>query len=540
MQENSNSNFDSQYNISIRTKLLLMGLLLILNTIIRIPSIPHEKGYDSFFIHSLANSISNYGVAKWWINQASIFGLYPYSYASAVPFTLSGMSQLTGIKMELAILLFCIILGLFSIFASFLLAKVLFDDNFLYEFIFAAIFSLSAGILNLTTWEITTRSQILVFFPFILYLVFQIIKLKAKFFLLFIMTLTLLIATHHFFYLILFYSCLITICALFYNFIEKYKHIHHQKIRLRNNSLNYIYISIFIIIFITIFLNGTQMGLLDSGSKYSWILNIIVIAARNLGFVFPLSAGGLLYLTLKKDKLMKEWSILICLLPTIFFSFNETYGYLIIYMLCIWLGAVGFINLIKNQKRNSRVVSTTLIILLIFNVTFSSFFTHYRLGVGGGYNEWYMKEQTYQTGEWLKDNTNWDKKAVPSSIMNGDCYRIYAVSGGHPILFLDDINNYINGFIKLNENNIEKVPMTSMKFYSDNPYVLKSGTTSVGAYTWLSYFPVTSHDTQEFLAVSNISYFLQDTNDLNTPLYMSLPESKNSIYNSGRMIIWTM
>ena len=75
-----------------------MVLLLLLNIIIRIPSIPHEKGYDSFFIHSLANSISYAGVAQWWINWMSVFGLYPYSYASAVPFTLSGISQLTGIS----------------------------------------------------------------------------------------------------------------------------------------------------------------------------------------------------------------------------------------------------------------------------------------------------------------------------------------------------------------------------------------------------------------------------------------------------------
>ena len=44
-----------------KIKIKLLFLLFLLNLIIRIPSIPHEKGIDSFFIHSLANSISLFG-----------------------------------------------------------------------------------------------------------------------------------------------------------------------------------------------------------------------------------------------------------------------------------------------------------------------------------------------------------------------------------------------------------------------------------------------------------------------------------------------
>ncbi|WIM42082.1 hypothetical protein [Methanosarcina mazei] len=532
MQENSSSNSDVQYNPSRRTKFLLMGLLVILNIVMRIPSIPHEKGYDSFFIHSLANSVANFGVAQWWINWMSVFGLYPYSYASAVPFTLSGMSQLTGIRMEIVILLFCVLLGLFSIFASYSLATVLYD-NFLHRFLFAVIFSSSAGTLNLTTWEITTRAQILVFFPFLLYLLFQIIKFKTKFVMLFIVTALLLLATHHFVYMGLFYSGLIFIVALIYK-LNRNQPFQIQKTQLRNINLNYMYISSVFFLIILIFLYGSKWGLITSGSRYAWIIDILMITGRNVGLTLLLSIGALIYYIFKKDKLLDEWAILICLIPTLIFSFNQTYGYLTTYLFVTLLGSAGLFNVIKNQKQNRKVVAATVVILIILNITFSTFFVHYRLGIGGGNSEWYMSEETYNTGEWIKENISWDKKAVSNS-MQGN--RLFASYGGQPVLYRDDISNYMNGFVTLNESKIEKKSPFSKSFYLDNPYVLKSGTTTSGLYSWISQYPITSENSQNFINGNNISYFYDDSLNYNR-LFGSLPQSKNSIYNSGRMRIW--
>jgi len=534
MQENSSLNSDVQYNPGRKTRFLLMGLLVILNIVIRTPSIPHEKGFDSFFIHSLANSVTNFGVAKWWINWMSVFGLYPYSYASAVPFTLSGMSQLTGIRMEIVILLFCVILGLFSIFASYSLATVLYD-NFLHRFLFAAIFSLSAGTLNLTTWEITTRAQTQVFLPFLIYLVFQMVKKpKVRYVVLFIITAAFVLATHHFVYIALFYSGIIITCALLYKLNNRSKYLGIQIAQLRVINLNYIYILTIFLLLILIFLFGTKWGLITSGSRYAWIIDIGIITGRNVGFILPISIGGLIYCIFKKNKLLEEWAILICLLPTLIFSLNQTYGYLTTYLFITLLGSVGLFNVIKNQKQNSKIVATTVIIFLVLNVAFSTFFVHYRLGMGGGNYEWYMSEETYITGEWIKEKISWDKNAVSNS-MQGD--RLFASYGGQPVLYLDDINNYMNGFVTLNESDIEQTSMFSKSFYLDNPYVLKPGTTTSGLYNWISLYPITNENSINFLSGNNISYFFDDKYRTNT-LFNSLPQNKNSIYNSGRMQIW--
>lgn len=533
MQVNSSLNSEIQYNPVRKTRFLLMGLLIILNIIVRIPSIPHEKGYDSFFIHSLANSVSNAGVAQWWINWMSVFGLYPYSYASAVPFTLSGISQLIGVRMEIAILLFCVILGLFSIFASYSLATVLYD-NFLHRFLFTFIYSLSAGTLNLTTWEITTRAQIIVFLPFLMYLAFQIVKkLKVSFILMFFMTALLLLATHHFIYLTMLYSGIIFLTAILYRLSKRNNYLNIHKTQFERINLSYAYISIFFLLIGLIFLNGSKWGLITAGSRYTWIITMGIITGRNVGFFLPLSIGGLIYIVFKKDKLLEDWAILICLLPTAIFSFNQTYGYLSTYLFATLLGAVGFLNIIKNQTRRSKTVAIVVIMILISNVAFSTFFVHYRLGLKGGYSDWYMKEGTFSTGEWIKNYISHDKIAVENGF---ETDRMVASYGGKPIVYSDDITNYINGLTTLDQQNIMKNSPFSKEFYFDNPYVLNASS-SDSVLNWIYLFPITDRRASEFINKLNVSYYYEDIATHNN-LFDSLPENKDKIYDGGRMRLW--
>jgi len=74
--------------ISKKTSYGLIAFLVLLNVALRYPTTSHEVGVDSFVIHGLANSISENGYAKWVVHPLSIFGFYPYSYPSGVPYLL--------------------------------------------------------------------------------------------------------------------------------------------------------------------------------------------------------------------------------------------------------------------------------------------------------------------------------------------------------------------------------------------------------------------------------------------------------------------
>jgi len=150
-----------EVNISKRSWILLWICLILLNVIMRIPLTPHEIGHDSFLIHFVADSISTYGHAKWWIHPLSIVGLYPFSMASALPFYLSGISQVLPLAMEQAIWVALLSIGIFSSFTAYLMAGAIKDDK-IFKFITALAYSTSMGILVQTTWSASGRGLFLV------------------------------------------------------------------------------------------------------------------------------------------------------------------------------------------------------------------------------------------------------------------------------------------------------------------------------------------------------------------------------------------
>ena len=209
-------------NISKRIIYALLTLLIILNLILRLPATPHEIGWDSFTIHALANSISTFGEARWWIHPASIGGFYPYSDPSVVPFILSGISQCTGIDMEWTIWLFSVFLGVFSIFTAYLLAGEIKKGDDIFKFLVAFGFSTSQSMLCSTTWCLSTRGLFFVLLPLFIYLMLKSRTFKLRYGILSLVFFMLLAATHQLFILT------IPIIAIFFIFLG-HRHLHRLK-----------------------------------------------------------------------------------------------------------------------------------------------------------------------------------------------------------------------------------------------------------------------------------------------------------------------
>lgn len=92
--------------LSKKTVLLLLGVLLLLSIVVHYPLVEHERAQtDSYFIHRLSQSIVDSGYAKWTFHPLSYLGYYPFSYPSGVPFLLAEASSMTGLSVEVAILL---------------------------------------------------------------------------------------------------------------------------------------------------------------------------------------------------------------------------------------------------------------------------------------------------------------------------------------------------------------------------------------------------------------------------------------------------
>lgn len=501
------------YNKTKGVKYLLFFLLIVLNFVIRLPSIPHEKGYDSFFIHALANSISSFGSAEWWVHWLSVFGFYAYSYASAVPFVLSGMHQLMGsIEMEIVILIYCILIGIISIFTAYVLAGRLYP-NFSFRYGVALFFSIAPGVMLFSTWEVSARGLFIVLLPLFIYLLLSEINILKKVFLL-ILLFIFQFAVHHYGFV------LIPIIFTYTGIMVLEKTNYLGKI----NPYSHYIIAFLIIAFIG--LPFLTRSLIDSGSRYGWLITSAVTILRQVGPVVILAAGSFIYLLLKKEKSRNDLLILLMLtlfVPTIY---SHTYGAFMLLLFIVLFIGVAFTN-ITSMAENKKYVSMALIAIILFSSIFATYYNHNR--TGGSDTYWYMGHDTYAAGMWGREYIPPNSYGLDTAFETG---RMFAISDGHPITPTHSAANLAYGFI--NESKIEYVKISYFEktFYFEGPYVVKPGTTVAGRMEWVR--QVGSIDD-----LRSFSYFVQDKYYFK-PIVNVVSQHYNKVYDGPRIAIWNL
>jgi hypothetical protein len=498
--------------------------MIALNVILRIPSIPHEKGFDSFFIHSLANSISLFGEARWWINPLAVFGFYPYSYASAIPFYLSGVSQTTGIDMEITILIVCIILGIFSIFTSYTLAGLIYNDD-LFKFLVALGFSISQGILTFTTWEISTRGPFIVLFPLFIFLLLSVRIHKARAMFLIGILFPLLFAIHHYAYLTIPTMAAFVIILILNRFMK-----------LDKNYYNIIYLLSFIIIISIPFLTSF---LITTGSKYGWIFELFTINLRYSGPLIFFVFGGFIFLIFRRKKKVEEWFLLTSLLVLSPFFYSQTYAHLFFLIFLFLLIGISLRNVIESCAERRREVMLVIIMSLAFATLFSGFYQHWHTGRSKGIESWHLGEEIYTGGLWLRDYIEPNKRIW--GLGDYETYRMFAISGGRAPMIQGEAVALAYGFINESYIKVERISPFSLSFYFDNPYVEVRGRSFSGLISWVSlyYTDIDDPSVRDFIRGLDISYVVAHAK-FGYGVSKSIYEKKDNIYDSGLITVWAL
>lgn len=518
----------------------ILGLLILLNILIRIPSVPHEIGVDSFLTHILANSVSDFGFANWWTNSLSVFGFYPYSYASAVMFILSGISQITGVDMEHSIWLFTLIIGLLSAGFAYLMAGAIWDDD-VFKIVMAFCFSLSPGILALTTWDATTRGLFLIFVPLSFYLLIKSRKNKIKFSLLLLIQLVLLTATHHYIFLIL--PIVFAYLVLIIYSKNAYR-INHTKFP--NYLINIAYIFLVFGLFLFCFATRTFM---DGGwNRFYWLDDMIVTNLRYSGLIIFFAITGFFHLSLKPNKNFEEQFFLIALLFFVPFMFLKTYAHFFIIIFSSVLIGISLTNIAKSHGKINKLSVLIVISILISSISFSGYYQHWRSdsekATSVSFSDWYMSDATYQSGIWIKESI--------SGNLVGDqglaARRTFAISETPTFIAYDGIVDLTYGFTTIDELDIKMNSIFSTKFYRDNPVIIDWDKMASRGEPSLSDILVHRIHKNEFdntyaeAAISrfNLSYLIQDSYSFDTIFQQSVNKEKNNLYNNGQILIWSL
>lgn len=515
---------------TIKNKVFLFSLLIILNLLLRWFVSNHELMIDSYEMHILANSISEFGEARWWINPLSIVGMYPNSYASMISFFISGISQINGIDNEKAAFIYSISFGLLSIFASYILAGVLYDDD-LYKFLVSFGFSLSPGVLAYTTWVAHARSPFIIILPLFLYALIKSNKNSVKLRLICIIFTVLLFATHH----MVFYLIPILVSYLLVNiiyFVDLNKYVKYVKL---NDFLPLITASAFLLLFLYAFINNKFQ---TANSKWVNLSFMITEYPRYIGILIFLSLGGLVYLLFKLNKYKEEWILLCSLILLSPFLSEMMYTKWFIQIFAFLLAGIGFLNLKRISVSNRKYIYV-IIIFLLLSVFFSGYFQYLHENKSDGS----INDNEYLTSIWIKKFS--DGNYISNNRWEG--WKIAAFSEKH-FFTGSSTSDQAYGFVDVSEFNLTTFPITSEEFWLVSPFKRINGTVSDGYWQIIMDREIDNNWNNQLMKRFEIEWLLQYTFNKDywlshhgskfSPYVSSISNNKDRIYDSGDFNIW--
>jgi hypothetical protein len=446
-------------------KIVSLALLVLLNVILRLPSIPHAKGRDAFFIHSLASSISAFGEARWWDHWLSIFGYYPYSYASGLPFTLSGMSQLLGIDIEQTILVYSIVFGVLTVFLAYVLAGLIYP-NFIFRYAMALFFSISPGIMLFTTWEASARGPFMIFLPLLFFVMLKGVSLPKKI-LLSSATLIFLFSMHHY----AIFGAVLVISYIFLRIVFWINSSYNISSSLSKYSSNANYLYLFVILgsFMYPFLTHTMI---TAGSRYAWMISLLVANLRFIGPAAFLAIGGIISLSMSGKKTFVQWYFLISFIFMVPFIYDLTYGMYLLLLYSIVFLSVGFRSSIYNSagknRQATKIVGIFIVGIILLSTIFTGFYNHNRTGEYK--NLWYLDESNYELAQWINDDVNKSSRIFMVA-ENNYIVRTIALQEGELPILVGGTQGRAYGFINDSYvNYLERIPATDSYFYSEGVY----------------------------------------------------------------------
>jgi len=551
-----------------KAKIELFALLIILNILLRLQVGSNEIGNDSFVVHMLANSISEFGYAKWVLHPNSFFGMYAYSEVSAVPFFLSGICQGTGIEMRWVIFLYCILLGIFSIFTAYLMAGAIMDND-LFKFMAAFAFSTSPAILGYSTWTIPARGLFVVLTPLLVYML-----LKCRGYIRYI-SLTLffavfMYATHHLIYflfpvffaffvlLVLFKSkeyikfvkipskfALSTIFSKFTTF-DKNNQVGVQSkinlisalwetIKLRaDNRIGELKLKLYPLILIAGFAAMFSIPFIGhkfiETSVYSPIYESYV---RYTGLLIIFAVGGLAYMIFKHDKSFSEWVMLLSVIFLTALIYEQTYMKCFLPVFAVPFICIGLVNILRSERK--RYAMTIVSIFLIASLCFSGYYQFLHFKPTHGMNERYIEDSTYTAGRWMKEYVT--GSAISNDRFFG--YKIAAASETTHHLVMYTLLTSTYGFVTVNLSQFKWHPITSEEFWFNVGAVRRD----LGEYSWNSLNILDAKPCR-----FNITYFAENTKAggdviwhhgrYPSKLLHYAYKEMDCVYNCGKVRIW--
>lgn len=457
----------------------------------------YPKGFDTYELANLADSIITEKYVVWNINFFSIIGKIVPSYPVGGLIFLSEISLMTNLSILNSIILWNFFFILIELLLFYNISKKFFNNNIIN--LTLAIIYLNTRFLIEYSKYFTARNILHVIFLSIILILLSKESLK-KYFLISILLVTSFIIHRSSILIILF-----ILSYILYKFIYK-----------EHNFKRNIFIAIItlIILFASIYFFGhpdigTETTRMDFNIKNTFLKDLVGIffaISMHYGILLALIPIG--YYFLLKDKDEESFLLLLMILLCIGFIV-ETIYFFYIFMPIITLIIGYFLKNIINKKS----INILIIILILISLIIPEYVTIKKSNMEYDH----IKEQTVRTGHFLKDNVN--KKIICnmntqycsqiSSIYDIDSWTVTTI-----LKKLNTINIEYTANIKL--TNIRGSIMTKDKILKT---YLFSDTYTSAIIQWNTPKPILN----KLLEFTNVGYLIDSINE-------------NSIRNSKKII----
>lgn len=357
-----------------RTAILLLAVLVLLSIAVRYPLVEHERNQtDSYFIHLLSQSISTDGYAKWAVHPLSYLGYYPFSYPSGVPFIVAELSAMTGLSVEVTILLLGTMIGVLFCLGMFLLAR-----QFLRRpehALLAVFFSiLGARFVDTSYWDGSARAPMVALVVLVVFVLFRAASTRQRLLLAVALFLGVgCFATHHMAVLLILFGGGYVLAAVQIKFLLARASIHKRRVAIVSTVAMGISIGI-LVIGLSGFSGNLGFERYQKTSVFdldppllSIVLNLALSYTNQIGVVIILAAFGIPSL-FKKPRLSVETlyplTLLLAFLPMLA---DSLYVSMLVSPFVAILGA-GWIARLYRTGRGHKVVVVAITIFMASSV----------------------------------------------------------------------------------------------------------------------------------------------------------------------------
>ena len=524
--------------LSNKVKLELFVLLIILNIILRFQVVSSEVGLDSTMVHMAANSVSEFGYAKWVLNPSSFLGMYAYSQVSAVPFFLSGIFQSTGIEMRWVIFLYCLTIGIFSMFTAYLMAGAI-NDNDLFKLLAAFAFSTSPAVLGYSTWTIPARGLFIALAPLLVYMLLKC-RGHVRYVPLTIFFTVFLYATHHliYFFLPMFVAFFVLLVSFKLNKYIKFTKIFSRfTLPTTVSKIGKLKAKLYPPMLIAGF--AAMFSIPFFGRKFietSVYYPIYESYVRYIGLLAIIAIGGLVYMIFKRDKSFSEWVMLLSVIFLTALIYEQTYMKNFFPIFAVPFICIGLVNILRSERKRHALAIVS--VFLLISLSFSGYYQFLHFLPTHEINERYTEDSTYNSGRWMNEYVN--GYAISNDMAFG--YRVAAASETTHHFVESTIISITYGFIEANLSQFEFYPITSEEFWFDVG-AMKS---DVGESIWDDINTLDYMSPFDF----NISYIAENTNargnviwhhgTYSSELLHYAYDSSDCVYDCGKVNIWKL